>query len=93
MPVRRKAPPEMQGITASAGEKLQEVLAEADGLAHLRIRFVATPAGASFIIDRERPGDCVFSHKKCPVLVVASSLWSVCKGLTLDYSEGRFRLV
>ncbi|NIN92922.1 hypothetical protein GTN42_05380 [bacterium] len=78
-------------VTATAKEKLKELLQKqiTEPEAAIRIvRSTAVPNRLELVLDKEKEGDQVVkSEKGTRLLLIASDLAPVLKGLVIDYQE------
>ena len=81
----------MLTVTATAKEKLKELLQKQITEPEMAIRIVPSPAmpkKLELVLDKEKEGDHVVkSEKGIKLLLIASDLAPALKGLVIDYQE------
>ena len=84
----------MVEVTDRAGARLKATLVGAEVTPDLCVRLEALPIlGATFRVDKERPGDTTFEFGGRKILVLdeqAAKMYADCE---LDYTEGKYRFV
>lgn len=84
----------MNGITDSAGAKLQETLDQAKARPEQCVRLEVTLAkGGTLKIDDEHPNDLAFEFQDRKVLVLDKQAAETYAGRRLDFADGKFCMV